>query len=158
IRIGDRQFDTASPTLVIAEIGVNHDGLIERALELVRTAKEAGADAVKLQVFRADALMHTSSPFAGYQKDRVNQNSPADMLRQYELSIAAIARIVAAIREAGMIPIVTPFSVEDVETIEKLEPLAVKIASPDLVNRPLLERAARTGAALLISTGASTID
>jgi N-acetylneuraminate synthase/N,N'-diacetyllegionaminate synthase len=143
---------------VIAEIGVNHDGCVERALKLVSIARESGADAVKLQIFRADALMHGSSRFAGYQAQRCDQKSPAEMLRKYELAPDAIENIVAAIREAGMIPIATPFSVEDVATIERLRLGAIKIASPDLVNRVLLERAAQSDATMLVSTGASTID
>jgi N-acetylneuraminate synthase/N,N'-diacetyllegionaminate synthase len=158
ITIGTRQIDSSSPTLVIAEIGVNHDGSVERALKLVSIARECGADAVKLQIFRADALMHGSSRFAGYQAQRCGQKSPAEMLRRYELAADAIERVVTAIREAGMIPIATPFSVEDVATIELLKLPAIKIASPDLVNHILLERAAKSGATLLVSTGASTID
>jgi N-acetylneuraminate synthase/N,N'-diacetyllegionaminate synthase len=102
--------------------------------------------------------MHGSSRFAGYQAQRCDQKSPAEMLRKYELAPDAIENIVAAIREAGMIPIATPFSVEDVATIERLRLGAIKIASPDLVNRVLLERAAQSDATMLVSTGASTID
>jgi sialic acid synthase SpsE len=158
ITVGSRAIDSGSPVLVVAEIGVNHDGSVERALKLVAIARECGADAVKLQIFRADALMHGSSRFAGYQESRCDQPNAAEMLRQYELSAAATERIVAAILDAGMIPIATPFSVDDVAVIERLRLPAIKIASPDLVNRVLLERAARTGATMFVSTGASTID
>src|SRR5580765_8474510 len=103
ITIGMRQIDSSSPTLVIAEIGVNHDGWVERALKLVAIARECGADAVKLQIFRADALMHGSSRFAGYQAQCCDQKNPAEMLRKYELAPDAIQRVVDAIREAGMI-------------------------------------------------------
>ena len=102
--------------------------------------------------------MHGSSRFAGYQESRCQQSNPAEMLRKYELSRSATQQIVAAILEAGMIPIATPFSVNDVNAIAELGLPAIKIASPDLVNRVLLERAAKVGATMLISTGASTID
>jgi sialic acid synthase SpsE len=88
--------------------------------------------------------MHGSSQFAGYQRERVSQNSAAEMLRRYELSAQVIQRVIEAIRKAGMIAMATPFSVGDVETIERLNLPAIKIASPDLVNRVLLERAAQT--------------
>src|SRR5439155_21382517 len=83
LTIGSRKIDSNSPTLVIAEIGVNHDGSEERAMKLVSIARECGADAVKLQVFQTDALMHGSSRFAEYQRDRCDQGNPAAMLRKY---------------------------------------------------------------------------
>ncbi len=154
--IGQREIGTRHPAFVIAEIGVNHDGSVERAIELVGHAKTAGADAVKLQIFRADALMHGSSRFAEYQQDRCEANTPADMLRRYELSASDVETVVREIRSHGMAAVATPFSLADVETIESLGLDAIKIASPDLVNTPLVRRAAKSGKPLLISTGAAT--
>jgi sialic acid synthase SpsE len=151
-----RRISPTEPTLVIAEIGVNHDGSVYRALELVDHARRAGADAVKLQVFRARTLMHASGSFASYQAQRVRDASPIDMLARYELPADGLQTVVDAIRDRGMLPIATPFSPDDVDVIDRLALPAVKIASPDLVNRPLLQRAARLGKPMLISTGAST--
>jgi len=158
ITIDTQTIDANSPVLVVAEIGVNHDGSVDRALRLVSMARECGADAVKLQIFRADALMHESSQFAEYQQTRCHETNPVEMLRKFELEVTDIDRVVSAIRKSGMIPIATPFSVDDVPTIERLNLPAIKIASPDLVNRVLLSRVVQTGAAMLVSTGASTID
>jgi sialic acid synthase SpsE len=158
LKIGDRTIGEDLAALVIAEIGVNHDGSLERALQLVKIASECGADAVKLQIFRGDRLMHASSKFAEYQSTRTDAHDPAEMLRKYELSPKDLATVVKAIREHDLIPIATPFSIEDVATIEELDLPAVKIASPDLVNRPLLERVAELGRPMLVSTGASTMD
>jgi sialic acid synthase SpsE len=152
-----RNIAPSSPTLVIAEIGVNHDGSVERALELVEHAHRAKADAVKLQIFRAATLMHASTAFATYQLDRCADASPTDMLRRYELSAEDVETVVEAIRDRNMLPIATPFSPADVGLIEQLRLPAVKIASPDLVNRPLLRHAAQLRKPLLISTGASTL-
>src|SRR5215203_687255 len=151
-----RPISPVSPTLVIAEIGVNHDGSLDRALELVEHAHRAKADAVKLQIFRARSLMHASTSFATYQLDRCAEATPTEMLTRYELSQADLETVVDAIRDRHMLPIATPFSVEDVGLIDHLRLPAVKIASPDLVNRPLLHRAAQLRKPLLISTGAST--
>jgi sialic acid synthase SpsE len=156
--IGGRQIGNSSATFVIAEIGVNHDGLLDRALELVRIAKQCGADAVKLQIFQADQLMHSTSVFAEYQQEQCEESNAVEMLRRYELNAAAIQTLVAAIRAAEMLPLATPFSLGDVGTIHQLKLPAIKIASPDLVNLPLLQCAAKTGAALLVSTGAATLD
>ncbi|MGH7177833.1 MAG: N-acetylneuraminate synthase family protein [Tepidisphaeraceae bacterium] len=157
-KIGSRVIDVDKPVMVIAEIGVNHDGSPGRALDLVHHAHKAGADAVKLQLFRAATLMHASAGFALYQQPRATAASAAAMLQKYELSDDDIQRIVEAIRNKGMTPLATPFSPADVEMIEKLDLPAIKIASPDLVNRPLIERAALSSRPLIISTGAATMD
>ena len=145
-------------TLIVAEIGVNHDGSEERARELIAAARSAGADAVKLQLFRADRLMHPSAAFAKYQADRVADHSPIEMLRRYELSDEAVMRLVAAIRDAGLLPIVTPFSPGDLHLVGKIRPAFIKIASPDVVNPILLEAAAKLGRPMMVSTGAATIE
>jgi N-acetylneuraminate synthase/N,N'-diacetyllegionaminate synthase len=157
LSIFGRQIGIEEPSLVIAEIGVNHDGSVARALELVEIAARGGADAVKLQIFRAQSLMHPSSSFAQYQKPQSRESGPAEMLRKYELSSGDVGRVVEKIRRHGMMPLATPFSTSDVATIAELNLPAVKIASPDLVNRPLLMRAAQLGNPLLISTGAANM-
>jgi N,N'-diacetyllegionaminate synthase len=158
MNIHDRTISDTNRTFVIAEIGVNHDGSVRRALELVDLAAAAGADAVKLQFFSADRLMNAAAKFAEYQESRVDAPTPADMLRKYELSAVDAERVVEYIRRRGLVPVATPFSLGDVDAVGKLDLPAVKIASPDLVNRPLLERAAVTGRPMLVSTGAATMD
>jgi N,N'-diacetyllegionaminate synthase len=158
LKIANRTISPAHPSLIIAEIGVNHDGSARRALELVEIAANAGADAVKLQIFNASTLMHGSSQFAEYQQNRVHDADPAAMLRRYELTGEQVRETVAAIRRHNLLPIATPFSLADVNVIFELKLPAIKIASPDLVNRPLLSRAAKLGVPLLISTGAATMD
>src|SRR5688500_7244242 len=86
IDIAGRTIGPGKPTFVIAEIGVNHDGDVQKAIELVRIAAACGADAVKLQIFRATSLIHPSCGLAAYQKDRVWENDATSMLRRYELS------------------------------------------------------------------------
>lgn len=158
LQIDNRVLGTGRKTLVIAELGVNHDGNVQRALELVVAAANCGADAVKLQVFRANTLMHASSSMAEYQKQRAKAESPIDMLRRYELNGAEVRRVVQRIRELNMIPLATPFSSQDLELVDSLHLPAIKIASPDLVNRPLLEGAAALRVPLLISAGAASRD
>ena len=145
------------PTFIIAEIGVNHDGLMARAMELVDVAAECRADAVKLQVFRADHLMHRSGQFANYQAGQCLESDPTEMLRKYELPSHDLKTVVNSIRERGMMPLATPFSLPDVATLAEMDLPAVKIASPDLVNRPLLRQAARLNKPMLLSTGAATM-
>lgn len=158
LRIQNRIVGPGQPVFVIAEIGVNHDGDLNCAKQLVGLAKRVGADAVKLQLFAADRLMHRESAFAEYQSQRVDHASPADMLRQYELHPVEVTSLVEEIRAAGMIPLATPFSAADIELVSALQLPAVKIASPDLVNRPLLRAASQLGVPVLASTGAATLD
>jgi N,N'-diacetyllegionaminate synthase len=156
--IGGRVVGHGHPTFVIAEIGVNHDGDVQRAIELAKVAAACGADAVKLQVFRATSLMHPSCQLAEYQKGRVVEVDAIDMLRRYELTREQLRAVVKAILDLKLVPLATPFSPADVDTVAALRLPAIKIASPDLVNRPLLYEAAQLGKPLLLSTGAATMD
>jgi sialic acid synthase SpsE len=158
LRIDGRLIGRGQRTMVIAEIGVNHDGSLERAIELTQHASAAGADAVKLQLFRATSLMHPSSSFAQYQQKSVRESNPAAMLKRYELSRGQLVQVIEAIRELRMTPLATPFSPDDVDVIRELDLPAIKIASPDLVNQLLLARAAGTARPMIVSTGAATTD
>ncbi len=158
MKFDSRLIGPGKPTLIVAEIGVNHDGSLNKALELVRIASIAGADAVKLQIFRTTSLMHPSSKMAEYQKDRSGSLDPIEMLRRFELSTEDLVKIVKRMRELKMIPLATPFSTVDLDLVEKLRLPAIKIASPDLVNRPLLAAAVKLNKPFFLSTGASTLD
>lgn len=157
LHIDHKPIGPGHPTFVIAEIGVNHDGSVNKALELVRVAASGGADAVKLQFFRAATLVHPSCRLADYQQRQGGAEDPIEMLRKYELSADDTARVVKSIRALRMVPLATPFSPNDVEAVERHRLPAVKIASPDVVNRPLLQAAARVGKPLIVSTGAATM-
>lgn len=154
MRIGP--IDTDQRVLVIAEIGVNHDGSVDRAIDLVRHAKSAGADAVKLQVFKAERLMNRAARFAEYQVGRTDAQDPVAMLRQYELSDESLAKIAGEASALGIAMIATPFSPEDVSRVVSVGAAAIKIASPDLVNMLLLQHACDAGLPLIVSTGAAT--
>lgn len=157
MRIGDREIGTEHPPYVIAEIGVNHDGDPQRSVMLTESAAKAGADAVKLQLFETDRLMSKAARLAAYQKS-AGETDPFAMLRRLELTIEQMAPTVERAHELGIHAIVTVFSVELVEVAERLPWDAYKSASPDAVNRPLLEAMAATGKPLIVSTGASTLD
>jgi sialic acid synthase SpsE len=157
MRIGNRDIGPGHPVYIIAELGVNHDGSPARALELVDAAHSAGADAIKLQYFETDRLMSKSAKLAAYQK-AAGETDPITMLRRLELRIDDMGPIVERAHALGMHAIVTVFSTELVDLAERLPWDGYKSASPDIVHQPLLERLARTGKPLIISTGAATID
>lgn len=154
MRIGERQIGLNHPPYVIAEIGVNHDGEVSRALELTDAAAEAGADAVKLQYFETDRLMSKAAKLAAYQK-AAGETDPISMLRRLELTLGEMALVVERAHARGIHAIVTVFSTELVDGAQTLAWDAYKTASPDLVNYPLIRRLIETGMPLILSTGAA---
>lgn len=157
MRIATHDIGPTHAPYIIAEIGVNHDGSVERALELTDAAATAGADAIKLQLFEADRLMSSAAKLAAYQK-AAGESDPIEMLRRLELSAAQMAPIVDRAHARGIHAIVTVFSTELIDDAETLAWDAYKTASPDIIHRPLLERLVDTSRPLIISTGASTPD
>lgn len=157
MQIGDRKIGINHSPYIIAEIGVNHDGEVARALELTDAAADAGADAVKLQFFETDRLMSKAAKLAAYQKT-AGETDPIEMLKRLELTIDEMAMVVDRAHERGIHAIVTVFSMELVEVAETLAWDVYKTASPDIVNRPLLEALMATGKPMIVSTGASELD
>ena len=155
MRIGNREIGINHPPYIIAEIGVNHDGDVERALSLSDAAAEAGADAIKLQFFETDRLMSKAAKLAAYQKN-AGETDPIEMLRRLELTIDEMARVVERAHSKNIHAIVTVFSNELVPIAETLPWDAYKTASPDIINYPLIEALIETGKPLIVSTGAST--
>ncbi|TVQ54754.1 MAG: N-acetylneuraminate synthase [Phycisphaerales bacterium] len=141
---------------IIAEIGVNHDGSPERALKLVDAAAAAGADAVKLQLFRADTLLSRAAVLADYQAKN-GAADPFSMLHGLELEPDAMRAVYDRARACGLHAIITVFSRELITMAEALGVDAYKTASPDVINRPLLQDLVRTGRPLLVSTGTATL-
>ncbi len=143
--------DAPPRVLIIAELGVNHDGSLDRALSLVDHAATAGVDAVKLQLFTATGLLSRDALLAAYQ-----EAAAADvhaMLAALQLPPAAMAKVRERAHQAGLGFIVTPFSLGDIEPVRALAVDAVKIASPDAVNTPLLSLAGTLDRPMLIATG-----
>jgi len=157
VRVGGREIAAGLDPFIIAEIGVNHDGDEARALELVDAAAEAGADAVKVQLFRASLLLGAGSGLAAYQKNAGETDARA-MLERLELGADAMRAVVGRARERGVAAVCTVFTPELVDEAVSLGFDAFKTASPDLVNRPLIERLLPTGAPLILSTGAAEAD
>lgn len=146
----------AKRTHVIAEIGVNHDGCPRKAAELIIHAKQAGADSVKFQLFRAERLLSEQALLAGYQHG--SAASPFDLLKALELPVQALKDLARAAFQQCLGFIVTPFSLGDVDDLSPLPITAVKIASPDAINTPLIRLALGLGRPVIVSTGTCTAD
>jgi len=136
---------------VIAEIGVNHDGDPAVGVGLVDTAADAGADAVKVQLFNPDRLLSNQAALAKYQAG--GADDARELLAGLALGVDELAPIAARARARGMWFLATPFSPGDIADLRRLEVDAIKIASPDAVNPPLLEAALTVGKPMLVSTG-----
>ncbi|QUL99577.1 MAG: N-acetylneuraminate synthase [Candidatus Fermentithermobacillus carboniphilus] len=145
-------------TYIIAEAGVNHDGKLDKALRLVDVAAEAGADAVKFQAFRAAKMTSSIAPKAAYQLERTARDeTQEEMLKKYELSDEAFAKLAEHARARGIDFICTPFDEESVELVAALQPAAIKVSSGDLTNHPLLKRIASKGYPVILSSGMATL-
>jgi len=150
--------DDASPArvAVVAEIGVNHDGDADVARWLIDAAAQAGADAVKFQYFRPDRLLSNQAELANYQKGKAA--SQRDLLERLAMPIETLGGLVEHAHGLGLSAVVTPFSPADPAELAGLGLDAIKTASPDAVNLPLLEACAGLGLPMLISTGTCGLD
>jgi sialic acid synthase SpsE/sugar phosphate isomerase/epimerase len=157
IKIGDRLIGDGYPTYVIAEIGVNHNGLLPLALELIDVAVSAGADAVKFQKRNLQNLYA--------QKYLEDANSGEKTLRyllpilqRVELTDDAFAEIVAYCRKKEITFLCSAFDMQSADFLDYLGVPAYKVASADLTNLPLLDHLVSKGKPLILSTGMSRME
>src|SRR5438093_1939070 len=153
MEIAGRKLGPGESTLVIAEIGNNHDGSIRQGERLIEAAAEAGADAVKFQTHIAEAEMLPSTPTPPHFDE-----PRFEFTRRMELSRDDHLRLKAHAEERGLLFFSSPFSVEAVELLESIDVSAYKIASGEVTNPPLLEAVAGTGKPVLLSSGMSGLD
>ena len=147
------------PVYVIAEAGVNHNGSLGTAKELVDLATSAGADAVKFQTFSADALALESAGLADYQRESGDDTrSQHDLLRSLELSHDEFRALRTHCERRGIQFLSTAFDLAGLDfLVSELGIPLVKIASGDLTFAPLLVAAGRTGLPVILSTGMADI-
>lgn len=158
-KIGAATVGRGFPCFVIAEAGVNHNGSLGRAVQLVDAACEAGADAVKFQTFRADRLVSAGAPKAAYQRERTGaEETQREMLRRLELSEEDHRALAAHCSERGILFLSTPFDEQSVDLLMSLGVPALKMGSGELTNLRLLRHAARQGVPLILSTGMANLD
>lgn len=147
-----------SAVFVIAEAGVNHNGDVGLALRLCDAARQANADAVKFQTFRAEDLVVRGAPTAGYQARQTGEQDQFAMLERLELTEAQHREIKAYCDRIGIEFFSTPFSVGAVDMLVGLGVQRLKLSSGELTHRALVEHAAATQLPLLMSTGMATME
>ena len=143
---------------IIAEAGVNHNGRMDLALNLVAAAAEAGADAVKFQTFNAARLASKTVEKAHYQKSTTDAHeSQLEMLTKLELPESWHGELQAVAEKLGIAFLSTAFDEMSLRFLQTLNLPLYKVPSGELTNGPLLWRFAKTGKPLIISTGMATL-
>lgn len=141
---------------VIAEAGVNHNGDIGRALDMVDAAAAAGADCIKFQAFDPDKLVARGTKAAAYQSRNTGESDQLAMIRSLALTRAEFEQLAGRCRDREIEFLATAFDVEMLDFLVGLGMKRTKIASGDLTYKASLEASARRGVPVILSTGMAT--
>ncbi|MCX5828123.1 MAG: N-acetylneuraminate synthase [Deltaproteobacteria bacterium] len=145
-------------TFIIAEVGVNHNGSLDMAFQLIDVAIAAGADAVKFQTFKAEKVIAVNAPKAGYQKETTGSDeSQLEMVRKLELDETAHIRLQQHCRHKGIQFLSTPFDLESIDLLSRLGLEIFKIPSGEITNLPYLRKLGALGKRLILSTGMANL-
>jgi sialic acid synthase SpsE len=158
--IGDRAVGTVHPCYVIAEAGANHNRDLPTALRLIEVAAAAGAEAVKFQTYTAEGLYSRRTPDMRYLKEKgllANQESVWELIKRVEIPWEWHADLDRHAASCGITFLSTPFEEAAVDVLEEVGVPAYKIASYEVNHLPLIERVARTGKPILLSTGMASL-
>ncbi|MDD3119529.1 MAG: N-acetylneuraminate synthase [Victivallales bacterium] len=143
---------------IIAEAGVNHNGCMEMAKELIDVAMSAGADAVKFQTYISEQVMTRYVGKAGYQEKNTGcGGSHLEMSKKLELSFEQFEKLKKYCDTVGILFLSTPFDHDSVDFLDHLVPL-YKIPSGEITNLPLLAHIARKNKPVIMSTGMSNLE
>ena len=153
IRMGDRVVGNGQPVFIVAEAGINHNGNIEKAKELIDAAAECGADAVKFQTHIAEKEMLKTQITADYIGESIY-----DLIKRMELSREYHLELMDYARKRGIIFFSTPFSKEAADLLDALGVPVFKIGSGEMTNLPLVAHIAGKRKPIIISTGMSTME
>lgn len=156
IKIGNFTLSEESPTFIIAEAGINHNGSFDIAVKMIKEAKECGANAIKFQTFKAEDVAVKNMEKLNYLKEDVKEDL-YEFFKKMELTEKEFQKLSEIAREEGIIFLSTPFSFSAVDMLERIGVPAFKIASRDLTHLPFLEYLAKKKKPLLLSTGLATI-
>ncbi len=139
---------------IIAEAGVNHNGSVELAKELIDIAVDAGADAVKFQTFKSELLVSKKAEKAAYQQATTGEDeSQFEMIKRLELDIDTHHTLMAYAKERGIMFLSTPFDLESVDLLNELGLRIFKIPSGEITNLPYLRKIGALKKEIILSTG-----
>lgn len=143
-----------SRTLIIAEAGVNHNGDVDLAKEMIRKAYETGTDVIKFQTFNSKKLVSSSAKKADYQIDNTGSDeSQLQMIKNLELTYEDFCELKKYCEKIGIEFLSTPFDMDSIDFLNELGIKFWKIPSGEITNLPYLEKIARTKKPIVMSTG-----
>ena len=146
-------------TFIIAEAGVNHNGEIKLAYQLIDAAKKAGADAVKFQIFKTENYIVKEAKLAEYQKKNINEtNNQFDLIKKYELSEKDILRIINYCKKKKILSLFSPFDTWGIDYLIKKKFNIIKIPSGEIASYKYLKHLAKFNKNLILSTGMANLD
>ena len=159
VGISNKFIGDNNPSFIIAEAGVNHNGLLSNAIKLIEIAADAGADAVKFQTFNTEYLTIPNAPKAEYQiKATKKKESQSEMLKELELTAEEFATLYKVAKEKNIIFLSTPFDYLSVDILNKIGVSAFKIPSGEITNLPLIKYISRLQKPIILSTGMSLLE
>ena len=142
---------------IIAEAGVNHNGRLDLAYKLVDVAKEAGADAIKFQTFKAEKVVSSKAPKAEYQKKATSSDeSQLGMIKKLELSFEDFVKLKKYCDKKGIMFLSTPFDHQSIDFLYNLIDI-YKIPSGEIINHPYLKCIAAKNKPIIVSTGMANL-
>lgn len=160
LMIGDRRLGMKHPTYFIADIAANHDGSLDRAVNLIHLAARAGADAAKFQHFTAETIV-SDAGFRALGGGKSHQSSwkksVFDVYKDASVDVGWTPALVGACREAGIAFFTSPYSVQLVDAVDPYVP-AFKIGSGDITDLDFIRYVASKGKPWMLATGASSAD
>ena len=157
LKIGDKLIGEEEPCFIIAEAGVNHNGSVELAKKLIDAAKDAGADAVKFQTFKAENVVVKDAQKAEYQKETTGEGSQYEMIKKLELTEEGFRELADYAEKKDIMFLSSPFDKESVDLLYELDVPAFKVGSGEITNFPLLRYIAKKRKPIILSTGMSTL-
>jgi N,N'-diacetyllegionaminate synthase len=154
IALGEKLIGKTHPCFVIAEAGINHNGQLKLAFQLIEIAKKAGADAIKFQLFSVEEMVSSNSENAPYQKKGSGENTMDEMAKHYDLSWKKHIDLAGYCEKVGILYMSSCFDPNAVDYyVNNLGGICHKIASGELTNYPLLTYMAKSKIPIILSTG-----
>lgn len=160
MKIGSYTIGNGQNCFIIAEAGSNHNKDLETALKLIEIAAEAGANAIKFQLFKANTLYSKKTPIPSYLLEHklINTNETiCDLISKLELPLDWLQKLIEHSNKCNLVFLCTPFDLEAVDILESISIKAYKIASFEITHIPLIRKVAKTSKPIILSTGMANL-